>query len=507
MSTGFVYLVGAGPWDPGLLTLRGRDLLARADVVVHDYLANPAHLQHVGPETECLALPGGPARPSQPEIGALLVERARAGQVVVRLKGGDPFVFGRGGEEAEVLVEAGVPFEVVPGVTSAVAAAAFAGIPVTHRAFGPTVAFATGHQQAEAHAVDWSALARMSTVVLYMARRRLAEVAAALMGAGRAAETPVALVRWATRPSQSTLVTTLGECAAAADAAGVKAPISVIVGEVVSLRERIAWYEQRPLFGLSVVVTRSRAQQGEMVARLEELGADTLVLPTIEFRPTPSARVEAAIEALSTYDLVIFTSAKGVDHFLDRIYALGRDPRAFGSARIACVGPATARCLRERGLVADLVPERFVAEGLLEALPGQRVGGQRVLIPRARVARETLPDALRARGAKVEVLPVYETVPASLDAKLRDRVAAGGVDLLSFTASSTVTHFCALFSEPELELLRARAKAVCIGPVTAERAAEAGFEVAVVAERYTVKGLIEAVVRWRGTARGDFDLV
>ena len=496
-APGYVYLVGAGPWDPGLLTLRGRELLERADVVVYDYLANPEHLQHVRPEAERVPARGSEGRIDQDALSALLVARARAGKVVVRLKGGDPFVFGRGGEEAEALAAAGVPFEVVPGVTAAAAAAAFAGIPLTHRGFGSTLALVSGHQSGDAPEADhdWRALAQMSTLVFYMAARRLAEIAAALVGAGRDPATPVALVQWATRPDQRTVVTTLAGCAR--DAEPLTPPLTVVVGEVVGLRDRIGWYEQRPLFGTSVVVTRSRGQQDGMAARLHELGAEVVPLPTIAFEAGDPVALDAAVGALGTYDWVLFTSANGVDYFVDALHARGLDLRAFRSARVGCIGPATARRLARRGIVPDVVPEEYVAEGLLEALLAEGVGGRRFLVPRASVAREILPDTLRAEGATVDVLPVYRTVPPEVDPEVRDRVARGAVDVVSFTSSSTVTHLCGLFDADELAVVQARVKAVCIGPITARTAREAGFEVAAVAAVYTMPGLVDALVRWR----------
>jgi uroporphyrinogen III methyltransferase/synthase len=502
-APGHVYLVGAGPWDAGLLTLRGRDLLARADVVVHDYLVNPELLEHARPDAERIAVGGGRAeRLSQAEINALLVRLALAGRVVVRLKGGDPFVFGRGGEEAEALVQAGVPFEVVPGVTAAIACASYAGIPVTHRGFGSTLAFVTGHQRADGEAatedVDWAALARMSTVVFYMGARNLEGLAKRLVDAGRAPETPVALVRWATRPDQRTAVATLADCAAVMDREGLEPPLTVIVGEVVGLRDRIGWYERKPLYGLRVVVTRSQGQQGPLAGRLRELGAEVLSLPTIRFEPPADpAPLRAAIARLDTYDWVLVTSANTVDFFLDALWASGRDARAFGRARLGCIGPATARRLQERGLRPDVVPEAFVAEGLLDALRAEGLAGRRVLIPRAEVAREVLPETLSAMGAEVDVVPVYRTVPAEVDPAVLARIAGGDVDVVTFTSASTVRHFCVGFSDEELARIRGRARAACIGPVTEQAARAAGFEVAVSAATYTIPGLVDALVGWR----------
>jgi len=494
-APGHVYLVGAGPWDPGLLTLRGQALLARADVVVHDYLANPALLEHASVRARRICV-GGPAdRLDQRDINALIVRLGLEGQVVVRLKGGDPFVFGRGGEEAEALVDAGVPFEVVPGVTAAIACAAYAGIPVTQRGFGSTLAFCTGHEAPDKveSDVDYAALARMATVAFYMGARSLPALAARLIEAGRSPETPVALIRWATRPDQRTVTTTLGACARGT-APTVEPPMIALVGEVVGLRGRIGWYERRPLHGRRIVVTRSERQQGALSERLAELGAEVITFPTIEVEPTSHAdALDDALRRMHTQDWVVFTSANGVDFALDTLAAQGRDARAFGSARIACVGPSTAERLRARGLIADLVPARAVAEGLVDALGAEPLVGRRFMLLRAEVARDVLPDALRAAGAVVEVVSAYRTVAATVDAGVRDRIARCEADVVTFTSSSTVRHFTACFTEAELVDLRRRVVAACIGPVAAETARAAGFRVEAVAEPYTVNGLLDAL--------------
>lgn len=500
MNAGVVYLVGAGPWNPGLLTLRGRELIALADTIVHDYLVNPALLEHARDDAELIAVGGGrDRRMTQGQINDLLVERGLDGEVVVRLKGGDPFVFGRGGEEATALSAAKVPFEVVPGVTAAIATAAFAGIPVTHRAFGPTLGLCTGHRADEPQgAIDWRALAGLTTVVFYMGARRLPNISANLIEAGRDPATPVALVRWASRPDQQTVVTTLAEAPEAMEAAGLEPPLVVLVGEVVGLRDQIGWFEHKPLHGVRVVVTRSPKQQGRLAGHLAELGAEVVPLPTIDFTgPREPARVAEAVAGLARYDWVLFTSANGVDAFLDALYAEGRDLRAFGGgAKVACVGPATARRLRARGLVPDLVPTEYVAEGLLAALRAEGIAGRQILLPRAEVARETLPDTLRAEGASVDVVPVYRTVAPAVDPGCRGRVARGEVDVITFTASSTVTQFVQQLEPDELRRVQARAVAACIGPITARTAREAGFDVAIEAKRYTVPGLVEALVEW-----------
>ncbi len=494
---GRVYLVGAGPWDPGLLTVRGREVLGRADVVVHDYLVNPELLAWARAAATRIPTGHRPGRLSQAEICEILVENARAGRCVVRLKGGDPFIFGSGGEEAWALAEAGVPFEVVPGVTAAIAGAAFAGIPVTHRDFASTLGLCTGHGQGdgEADPVDWAALARMDTAVIYMGVKRLGVVAQALMAAGRAPETPVALVQWASRPSQRTVVTTLVRAVEDAEAAGLGPPVTAIVGEVVRLRAKLTWFEHKPLFGKRIVVTRSLEQQGMLAGALAELGAEVLSLPSIAFAPPedggPLAR---ALADLGRYTWVVLTSANGVDFFLDAMKAARLDARGLGGARLACIGPATARRLEERGLLADLVPERYVAEGMVEALLAGGVAGARILLPRAAAARDVLPDALAAAGAAVDVVPVYQTVEPPADPGVLARIAGGEADLATFTSASTVEHFRRRFSDDQWSNVCSKIEAACIGPITTAAARRAGLRVTIEADPFTVPDLIEAIV-------------
>jgi uroporphyrinogen III methyltransferase/synthase len=497
-STGRVYLVGAGPWDPGLLTLRGREVLGRADVVVHDYLVNPELLAWAPKGAVHIPTGHRPGRLSQAEICEILVENAQAGRTVVRLKGGDPFVFGRGGEEAEALAQAGLAFEVVPGVTAAIAGAAFAGIPVTHRRYGSTLGLCTGHGQGdgEADPVDWRALAGMDTVVIYMGAKRLPTVAAALMAAGRAPETPVALVQWASRPSQRTVVTTLANAVADAAAAGLGPPVTAIVGEVVRLREELAWFERKPLFGKRIVVTRSLDQQAAFSGALAELGAEVLPLPTIAFAPPEDATpLHTALADLGRYHWVVLTSANGVDFFLDALKAARLDARALKAARVACIGPATAQRLEDRGLLADLVPERSVAEGLVEALLATGVAGCRILLPRAAVARDVLPEALAAAGAVVDVVPVYQTVETPADPGVLARIAAGEADLATFTSASTVQHFRRHFDDAQWSNVCSKIEAACIGPVTTEAATRLGLRVRIEADPFTIPALIEAIRR------------
>jgi uroporphyrinogen III methyltransferase/synthase len=479
--SGRVHLVGAGPGDPGLLTARALELIARADVILHDRLIPAGALSGARPDAELHYVGkegGGPAVP-QEETTRLLIERARAGAEVVRLKGGDPYVFGRGGEEAEALGAAGIPFEVVPGITAGIAAPAYAGIPVTHRDRASAVAFVTGHEDPEkpGSALDWDALAAFpGTLVFYMGVRRLAEIAERLGAAGRPADEPAAVVERGTLPGQRTVLATLATVAERAAAAGIRPPSVTVVGPVAALRDELGWFEDRPLHGRSVAVTRARAQASGLAARVRELGAEVVEAPAIRIAP-----LAFDVPDLAGYDLVCLTSPNGAELLLGAL----RDARALAGTTVAAIGPATARALRERGIEADVVPERFVAEGLVEAL--RDVPVSRALVARAREARDVLPDALRARGAEVDVLPLYETVAEEVGAP--EREAAGAADYVTFTSSSTVRFFLQAVGEPG-----SGARLVSIGPVTSDALREHGLEPHVEAERHDVEGLIAALV-------------
>ena len=486
-----IYLVGSGPGDPGLFTLKGLRCLQEADAVVYDRLAPESLLRHARPDAELHYVgkrPGDEQAMKQEEINALLVDLGRAGKTVVRLKGGDPYVFGRGGEEALSLIGAGFPFEVVPGVTSGIAAPAYAGIPATHHE-DPT----KGRSD-----VDWSRVANAAdTLVLYMGVGRLREISSGLVSAGRAPETPVAVIRWGTVPEQRTVTGTLEDIADRVEVANLKPPAITVIGEVVSLREAgLDWYERRPLFGRRVVVTRARAQAGELSAELEKLGAEILEFPTIEVCPPEDFRpLDAAIRDLDSFHWLVFTSVNGVEAFVERLAHHGQDLRAVPrGARIAAIGPATAERVREAGLRVEVVPREFRAEALIEELAGE-LADQRVLIPRARVAREILPERLRESGAEVVVPPAYESVPSSEGKnELAKRLKGGEVDCVTFTASSTVENFVGAFGEGEAGRLLAGVRIACIGPITAETARGHGIRVDVEAREYTISGLIEAVV-------------
>ena len=497
-----IYLVGSGPGDPGLFTIKGVRCMEEADAVVYDRLAPEALLKHAKPEAESIYVGKRPGNPtmSQGEINDLLVELGRAGKTVVRLKGGDPYIFGRGGEEALALVEAGLPFEVVPGVTSGVAAPAYAGIPVTHRNVSTSVVFVTGHEDPTKGRsdVDWARIAKgADTLVLYMGVGRLKEISTELVAAGRSPETPVACVRWGTISEQRTVTGTLEDIAERVAEADLKPPAITVVGDVVALREAgLDWYERRPLFGRCVVVTRARAQAGELSVELERLGAEVYEFPTIQIQaPEDFGPLDAAIRDLDSFGCFVFTSVNGVEAFLERLWHHGLDLRAVPRrAKVAAIGPATAQRIEEVGLRVDVVPEEYRAEALIEVLETDSIAGERVLIPRAKVAREILPDKLREAGAEVVVPPAYESAPSSEGKnELARRLGAGEVDCVTFTASSTVENFVGAFGPGEAVGLLAETRVVCIGPITAETARGYGLRVDTEAEEYTILGLVEAV--------------
>jgi uroporphyrinogen III methyltransferase / synthase len=496
---GVVYLVGAGPGDPGLMTARSLALIAAADTVFYDRLIPPGALSGAREDAELVYVGKQPGVPSVPqeEIGERLIEAARAGRSVVRLKGGDPFVFGRGGEEGEALREAGVEFEVVPGVTAGVAATAYAGIPVTHRDDASAVAFVTGHENPAKTetALDWEALAAFpGTLVFYMGVKRLAENAAALIAAGRDPEQPAAAIERGTMAAQRTFVATLGTIAETVEREQVGAPALIVIGAVAARREQLAWIERRPLHGRRVVVTRARAQASGLAATLRDLGAEVVELPAIRIEPRiETEAVREAAAAIGVYELVCLTSPNGVRLLFEAIEAVGLDARALAGATVAAIGPGTARALRRQGVLADVLPERFVAEALVEALADIDVKGSRVLIARAAEARDVLPDALRERGAEVDVLALYETVREQPDEEAI--AAAEAADYVTFTSSSTVTNLTAALGER----FPAAARIVSIGPVTSESVRAAGLTVDVEADRHDVDGLLAALLKDAGS--------
>ena len=510
-KTGIVYLVGAGPGDPKLLTLRGKECLERADVVLYDYLANPVLLDFAPARAERIYVGrrGRGQYQDQGEINRLLIEKARAGRIVVRLKGGDPFVFGRGGEEAEAVAGAGVPFEVVPGVTSAVAAPAYAGIPVTHRTLASTVTFVTGHEDPakEMEALEWPRLATAhGTLVFLMGVKNLPAIVANLKREGKSGDTPAAVIRWGTKSGQRTVIGTLETIVAKAAEARIEPPSVVVIGEVVRLREQLNWFETKPLFGKRVLVTRAREQAGELSSLLAERGAEPVECPTIRIVPPASwAELDGAIADLSRYQWLVFTSVNGVKPFMERLQHKGLDGRAVAGLRLCCIGPRTADALASYGLRADLVPSEYQAEGLIEAMKTAGVKGQRVLIARAAVAREILPEQLRALGADVQVATAYRTVLPEVEADhVKDLLSKQTLHVMTFASSSTVRNFCGLFgSREEMRRLTNGVVVACIGPITAKTAVEEGLPVTITAAENTIPALVEAIVRYCSTCRED----
>ncbi|MEE9232791.1 MAG: uroporphyrinogen-III C-methyltransferase [Nitrospirales bacterium] len=501
-KNGRVFLVGAGPGDAKLVTLRAKECLEQADVVLYDHLANPELLKFAPAHAERVYVgrKGRGSYPDQAEINTLLVTKAQEGKCVVRLKGGDPFVFGRGGEEAEVVAEAEIPFEVVPGVTAAVAVPAYAGIPVTHRTLASTVAFVTGHEDPEkpSSALEWPRLASSEgTLVFVMGTKNLPKIVEKLLQEGKPPTTPVAIIRWGTYARQRTVVGILADIVEKAAKAEMSPPTVIVVGEVVRLRDKLNWYESRPLFGKGVLVTRPREQAPALSKLLAAHGAEPVECSTLEIRPPDSWRpVDEAIAGLSTYDWVIFTSVNGVQSFMGRLGFHQKDTRSLAGVRVCCIGPRTKEEAARWGLVADLVPQDFQAEGILEAMEGVGVKGKKILIPRAKVAREILPDQLAEMGAFVQVVHAYQAVPPDRDmAPIFDRLRSQGIHYLTFTSSSTVRNFCQLFPNRQaLQELTRHATVACIGPITAKTVQEEGLSVDVVAAENTVPALVEAIV-------------
>ncbi|MDR2124970.1 MAG: uroporphyrinogen-III C-methyltransferase [Desulfovibrio sp.] len=531
-----VSLVGAGPGDPGLFTLKGRDVLARADVVVYDYLAAESLLSCARPDAELIyaGKQGGEHSLSQGEINALLIRKAKEGKLVARLKGGDPYMFGRGGEEAEALVAAGVDFEVIPGVTSGIAAPAYAGIPLTHRACASSVLFATGHEdpgKAES-AHNWDAMARSgATLVFYMGMKNLPEIARRLVEAGLDADTPTALVQWGTTPRHRSLLTTLGRAPAEAAEHAFSAPALIVVGRAAGLRDTLNSFEKRPLFGKGVVVTRAREQASETAAMLEELGAEVILFPTIEIVPLddcaaasagptgkpppptgepapatgktrpPDASGQASRafplpDGFAPYGMLIFTSVNGVNFFWERLRRAGLDARALAGLELVCIGPATAAALRGHGLEADLLPENYVAESVAEGILkhyADRIAEMRILLPRALKARDALPRLLGAHCAGVDILPLYDTAPAGgRRDEVLEKAASGVIRCITFGSSSTVENFLKLIPAETLRSFP-KLKFACIGPITASTLEKAGLPCHIMPREYTVPALVRAV--------------
>jgi uroporphyrinogen III methyltransferase/synthase len=501
--SGKVYLVGAGPGDPGLLTQKGAVCLNKAEVVVYDFLANPDLLALAPATAERIYVgkKGGAHTMSQEDICKLLCDLAASGKIVTRLKGGDPYVFGRGGEEASALRERGLAFEVVPGVTSAIAAPSYAGIPVTDRRATTEVAFITGHEDPTKpnSTINWASLAGIGTLIFLMGVKNLPNICDQLIKHGKPPDTPAAAVRWGTTPKQWTITGTLADLPDKVKQAGLKAPAITVVGKVVSLRDELQWFEELPLFGKRIVVTRTREQASQLSAGLKELGAEVLEIPTIAVQPPANPKPLAnACESIEAYDWLVFTSPNGVNAFFAALDAAGKDCRALHKAKVATIGPATGKAVTKRGVKPDVVARTFVAEGLLEALSAYDLDGAKVLLPRAAQAREILPETLASRGAKVEVVPAYETVAPEGSAEALKQAMADGFDAVTFTSSSTVTNFLALLNKKDRKELIRRSQSTevtiaSIGPITSQTARDDGLDIHVEPGAYTIDDLMQAL--------------
>jgi len=500
-TNGHVYLVGAGPGDPGLITLKGKACIENADVLVYDYLASSYLLAYAreGAEQIYVGKKGGDHTLKQHQINQLLVEKAGKGLTVARLKGGDPFIFGRGGEEVEVLIEAGISYDIVPGVTSAIAASAYAGIPLTHRKYTSTLAFITGHEDPEkaSSRIDWQALATgIGTLVFFMGVKNLPHIVEQLTMHGMSPETLIALIRWGTTTRQETVTGTLGNIVQKVEEAGLKAPAIIVVGDVVELRETMQWFENKPLMGKRIVVTRAREQASDLLQLLNAAGADCLECPTIQIAPPDNWELlDQAIQDLSEYHWLVFTSVNGVGYFFRRLFELGKDVRALHHIQTACIGPATEKRLKDFGLTCDILPDSYRAESVVEVFKHQALAGKKILLPRAREARLILPQELSRMGADVDEIPVYVTrIAEENTATLLAGLEEQRIDCVTFTSSSTVRNFKKLIPEAAFEQLMAPVTVACIGPITEDTARDLGFKVHLVADTYTIPGLVDALI-------------
>ena len=497
MSSGKVFLVGAGPGDPGLITVKGLRCLESADVIVHDRLVGRRLLGRARASAEIIDVGKVPGEDGdrQAYINQLLLDKAGEGKVVVRLKGGDPFVFGRGGEEAEALHAQGILFEVVPGVTSAIAAPAYAGIPLTHRKVASSFTVVTGSEapDKENPSVAWDILAQQpGTLVVLMGWENLPRIVESLLRLGKPSHTPVALVAWGTEPYQQTVVGSLSDIVDKAKNAGLAPPVVAVFGDVVGLRERLRWFDNRPLFGRRVLVTRTRAQASTLSELLSDRGAEAIELPTIEIQPPQDyAELDGALRRLEAYDWVLFTSVNAVRAVFDRLEKQGLDSRAFRTAKVGAIGPATASSLREWGIAADLIPQEFVTQALVEGLGSKGLEGSRVLLPRADIATVTLVRGLSALGAAIDEVTAYRTLTPETGSLRLQETLSEGIDIATFTSSSTVENLVRLL-DGNLEAL-SRAVVACIGPITAATAGDMGLKVDIVATEHTVPGLVDAL--------------
>ena len=502
-TNGKIYLIGAGPGDPGLITVKAAECIKAADVVIYDYLAAPALLSYARQDAEIIYVgkKGGDHTLTQDKISELLAQKAEQGHVVARLKGGDPFIFGRGGEEAEVLIKRNIDFEVVPGVTSAVAAPAYAGIPLTHRDYTSSVSLITGHEDPlkETSSIQWDCFAKSgSTLVFLMGVKNLPNIVTQLTANGKAPQTPVALVRWGTTTLQETISGTLENIVEKVQEAKLKPPAIIVVGEVVSLRENMKWFENKPLFGKKIVVTRARVQASGLVDKLRQLGAHCVEIPTIKVvAPEDNTPLVDAVNSLDQYEWIIFTSVNGVKYFFKTLFAQGLDVRALGNHQFACIGPVTRDELEKFGIISDVLPETYRAESVVDAFKGRGISGKKILLPRAMEARTILPEELRNMGAHVHEVTAYETQQVSTAKdELMALLKEGEIDMVTFTSSSTVKNFMALIPEEDRASLLSEVIHTCIGPITEDTAISLGITPQIVADTYTIDGLVDVILAY-----------
>jgi len=496
---GIVYLIGAGPGDPGLITVKGKKCLEKADVVVYDHLVNTELLDYVGKDAEIIYVgkKRGIKEFSQSDINKILIKKAKKKKIIARLKGGDPFVFGRGGEEAQELAKNAIRFEIIPGVSSPSGVPAYAGIPITHRNYTSSFAVVTGHKKigSEDDSTPWEALAKIGSVVFLMGVDRLNHNMKKLIEYGKSPQTPVAVIAWGTLPKQKTVTGTIGEIGKAASDQKIKPPGLVVVGDVVNLRSQINWFERKPLFGKKVLVTRARVQSDSFVELLQEEGAEVVVFPTIEIVPSKTFReLDNAVKEIGTYDWLIFTSVNGVRYFFERLRKKKQDLRSLKEIKIAAIGGKTALAVNKQGLHVDLKPHEYRAEGLIDKFKTIDLRGSRILLPRAKVARSILPTALKKMGAVVNVVTAYETKkPNSKDIKRVEKILKNGpIDIIAFTSSSTVINFFSIFGMSKTKF--SRSKIACIGPITADTVRQIGIKPHIVSKKYTTEELANEIV-------------
>jgi len=501
VKVGKVYLVGAGPGDPSLVSVKGLECLAQADVIIYDRLLDERLLDSASPEAERIYVGktvGEHAR-EQREINQLLVDKTKNGKTVVRLKGGDPFVLGRGGEEAEALEHNHIPFEVVPGVSSAVAVPAYAGIPVTHRGLASSFAVVTGHEDPSktSSSIAWEKLATgVDTLVFLMGMQNLPKIVAQLLEHGRPPNTPIAVIKDGTRPEQKTIVGSLTDIVARVKEQSFSAPAVIVVGEVVRLREKLRWFDNRPLFGKRILVTRARHQASSLSKLLSEHGSQPIELPAIDIQVIANTEeLDQIISNLESYQWIVFTSVNGVEAYFQRIYKLKLDSRTLKGLLIGAIGPATAEALEKRGIIPDYVPEVYTSQGFLVGLSSRDITGQRFLLPRADIADKELTEGIRRLGAEVHEVVVYRTVPAAgAISRAKQMLLSGEIDVITFTSSSTVYNLVAVFKEEEPAIIST--KVACIGPKTADTATKAGLRVDIVASEHTIHGLVAAIEQY-----------